>query len=225
MPPKSKKEVATHQKKVIEDKTFGLKNKNRSSKVQQMVQQFTNSVVAGSREQQKKQAEMNQKKSAKEAKLEYEAEMARLFKVAEDKKKNDEDEAARRKAAGEDEDYDVNPEDYLWRPEDFEGVAEDNTRLEEKLELEREALRERTDLTPVTEASFRAWRDKKIREKKEEELNRLKKAKEGGGKGMRGWDLWQENADLFVDDDEAVNEYERELEEAELEAMRPPDDE
>jgi hypothetical protein len=42
---------------------------------------------------------------------------------------------------------------------------------------------------------------------------------------MRGWDLWQENADLFVDDDEAVNEYERELEEAELEAMRPPDDE
>lgn len=30
MPPKSKKEVKNIQKKVIEDKTFGLKNKNKS---------------------------------------------------------------------------------------------------------------------------------------------------------------------------------------------------
>lgn len=219
MPPKSKKETEKHQKKVIEDKTFGLKNKNRSTKVQKQVAQLTASVKAGNREQQKKQAEMAQKKSAKQAKLEYEAEMARLFKVAEDKRKQEEAAAAKAKAeAGEEEDK-LGPDgEYLWRPEDFEEVVADETRLEEQLEAEREALKGRTDLTPVTEETFRAWREKKIREKEEAEKARVRKAKETG-KGLRGWDLWQENADLFVDDDEAQDLYERE--ESDLE---PEDD-
>eukprot|EP00961_Rhodomonas_salina_P264934 3581436-Rhodomonas_salina.3 len=42
MPPKaSKKEVQKKQKQVIEDKTFGLKNKNKSKVVQSFVKEVT----------------------------------------------------------------------------------------------------------------------------------------------------------------------------------------
>lgn len=45
MPPKpSKKAVDKQKQKVIEDKTFGLKNKNKSAKVQKYVQNVTKTV-------------------------------------------------------------------------------------------------------------------------------------------------------------------------------------
>jgi hypothetical protein len=51
MPPKkgaaSKKTVAKKQEKVIQDRTFGLKNKNKSSKVQKYVQSVQKQVVDG----------------------------------------------------------------------------------------------------------------------------------------------------------------------------------
>jgi len=51
MPPKkgapSKKTVQKHQDKVIQDRTFGLKNKNKSAKVQKYVQAVTKQVVDG----------------------------------------------------------------------------------------------------------------------------------------------------------------------------------
>ena len=215
MPPKSKKATEKAQKKVVEDKTFGLKNKNRSTKVQKFVQQVESSVKSGNREQAKKNAELAEKKSAKEAKAAYEAEMAQLFKVAEDKRKKQEADAADGKTQVMDEDGNpaVGPDgEYLWTADDFEEVEADDARLEDQLEAEREALKGRDDLTPVTEETFRAWRARKIKEAQDAEKARLRKAKEAG-KGLKGWDLWQENADLFVDDEEAEAEYEYEVEE------------
>lgn len=39
MPPKSKKQLNAAKSKIVEDKTFGLKNKNKSKKMQQYVNQ------------------------------------------------------------------------------------------------------------------------------------------------------------------------------------------
>lgn len=54
MPPKKKqptgpttKTLEKEKKKVVEDKTFGLKNKNKSKTVQNYVKQVTNQVMDG----------------------------------------------------------------------------------------------------------------------------------------------------------------------------------
>ena len=53
MPPKkqqkgpSTKTLEKEKKKVVEDKTFGLKNKNKSKAVQNYVKQVTNQVMDG----------------------------------------------------------------------------------------------------------------------------------------------------------------------------------
>ena len=53
MPPKknqkgpSNKTLEKEKKKVVEDKTFGLKNKNKSKVVQQHIRQVTNQVMDG----------------------------------------------------------------------------------------------------------------------------------------------------------------------------------
>jgi hypothetical protein len=106
------------------------------------------------------------------------------------------------------EDLGCAPEEYLFRPEDFEEVAKDEARLEEQLEAEREALKGRTDLTPVTEETFQAWKEKKRQEAAAKEAARLKKGREAGQ--LRGWDLWQHDQSLFVDDEDADEFYERE---------------
>lgn len=201
MPPKaSKKAVEKAKAKVIEDKTFGLKNKNRSSKVQAYVQSVTTSVKQGNPNERKAMAEYDERKRAKEEKKAFEAELARLFNAVPQpkvEKKEEEEEV--------DKNLGVNPEDYLWTADDFDAVEEDDTRLEERLEAEREALKGRTDLTPVTEETFQAWKAKKRQEAAEKEKARVKNAKEKGG--LRGWDLWQHDQALFVDDEEADDEY------------------
>mmetsp|Transcript_3255 Transcript_3255/g.3588 ORF Transcript_3255/g.3588 Transcript_3255/m.3588 type:complete len:227 (+) Transcript_3255:27-707(+) len=200
----SKKAQDKAKAKIIEDRTFGLKNKNRSAKVQAFVQSVSKSVKQGNPDQRKKEAENEQKRKEKEAKRAFEEEMSKLFKNADQGKKT-----AEEVNGGEgDEDLGCNPDDYLFRPEDFDDVEADNTRLEEKLEAEREALKGRTDLTPVTEESFQAWKAQKRKEAADKEAARLKKAKESGT--LRGWDLWQHDKDLFVDDEEADEFYERE---------------
>lgn len=201
MPPKVSKKVADKAKaKVIEDKTFGLKNKNRSTKVQAYVQSVTTSVKQGNPNERKAMAEYDERKRAKEEKKAFEAELARLFNAVPQPKsdKKEEDEEV-------DKNLGVNPEDYLWTADDFDAVEEDDSRLEERLEAEREALKGRTDLTPVTEETFQAWKAKKRQEALEKETARVKNAKEKGG--LRGWDLWQHDQALFVDDDEADDEY------------------
>lgn len=197
--------------KIAEDKTFGLKNKNRSAKVQAFVQQVQKSVKQPNPNDRKAQAENEARKAAKLAKKEREAELALLFKDANALKSTPGNPSGNNPNSAEqgDEEFVYDPDAYLFRPEDFDEVERDERRLEEQLEEEREKLKERTDLTPVTEESFQAWKTKKREEAKAAEELRLKKAKAGEGK-LRGWDLWKINEQLFVDDEDAADEIERE---------------
>lgn len=198
--------------KIAEDKTFGLKNKNRSSKVQAYVQQVQKSVTQPNPHDRKAQAENEARRAAKLAKKEKEAEFARLFnEVSAGKHVPPPKANAEENPAGEDADEQItyDPDAYLFCPEDFEEVEREEDRLEERLEAEREKLKERTDLTPVTEESFQIWKQQKREEAAAAEELRLKKGKAGEGK-LRGWDLWKINEQLFVDDDDAADDLERE---------------
>lgn len=202
-----KKADQKRKEKIVEDKTFGLKNKNRSAKVQAYVQQVQQSVKQTAPQDRKALAEAEARKAAREAKKARELELAMLFNAV-----NNEN-AAKNKTEenGEEEqgEYHYDPDAYLFRPEDFDEVERDERRLEEQLEEQREALKGRTDLTPVTEESFQKWKAEKRQEALEREEQRLRKAKSGDGK-LRGWDLWKINEELFVDDDDAEAELERE---------------
>ena len=202
MPPKTKKASAAAKAKIIDDKTFGLKNKKGAKNQKYIAAVVTNVKTAKSKDEKMREQEMNERKDKKANKKDFEAEMAKLFNAVADAPKEKDGE----KTQAEEDGYD--PDAYLWRAEDFEDVGEDDSRLEEKLEAEREALKDRTDLTPVTEESFQAWKTKKRLEAAALEKARLSKAKKSNT--LRGWDLWQENKDLFVDDDEADEFYERE---------------
>lgn len=206
-----KKAEQKRKEKIVEDKTFGLKNKNRSAKVQAYVQQIQKSVDQSNPNARKGDTDAEARRRAREEKKAREAELAKLFQDVDQqqKKKTAEEQAAADAAAAGDDQYMCNPEEYLFRPEDFEEVAHDERRLEEQLETEREALQGRTDLTPVTEESFQAWKQRKRVEAAEKEAARLRKAKTGDGK-LRGWDLWQMDQELFVDDEDADEFYERE---------------
>lgn len=85
MPPKpSKKENQKKQAKIIEDKTFGLKNKNKSKKVQQFVQQVHQTVKLRGRDHKtikKEDEEQKKKKLEKAAKEEKDKELTSLFKA------------------------------------------------------------------------------------------------------------------------------------------------
>ncbi|RNF09964.1 hypothetical protein TraAM80_01803 [Trypanosoma rangeli] len=205
-----KKAEQKKKEKILEDKTFGLKNKNRSSKVQSYIQSVSKSVNQGNPNERKRTDELDAKRKAREEKRAFEAEMAKLFKdVGGPGKPVTHGPLEEGDAEDADRNLGCAPEDYLFRPEDFEEVQHDERRLEEKLEAEREALKDRTDLTPVTEESFQAWKAAKRVQAAELEAVRVRKAKAGEGK-LRGWDLWQMDKELFVDDDDADEEYERE---------------
>lgn len=63
----SKKSEAKFKEKVIEDKTFGLKNKNKSARVQKYVAEVTKQVKGtNARAERLKQEEMKKKKDAKQ---------------------------------------------------------------------------------------------------------------------------------------------------------------
>ena len=219
MPPKqSRKAVQKEQKKSIDDQTFGLKNKNRSAKVQAFVRQVESSVKSGNRQQLKAQKDLEAARQAKEDKKAFEAAMANLMRADVKKPSGDTDDGEDEEdEEGEDVDKQlgVDPNDYLWRPEDFEDVEFELGRLEEILEAQRAALVDRTDLTPVTEESFRAWREAKKKEKADMEKRRVDEAKKGKGR-LRGWDLWKEKRELFVDDEDGEVVYEKEFEDATL---------
>ncbi|KAJ1815746.1 hypothetical protein LPJ56_002575, partial [Coemansia sp. RSA 2599] len=77
MPPKkgpSKKSETTAKKKVIEDKTFGLKNKNKSAKVSRYVQQVEKQVMSGGSQKARKaetdKATLEQRKKEEKKKQE-----------------------------------------------------------------------------------------------------------------------------------------------------------
>lgn len=90
MPPKKKEQTASKKveqkkkQKIIEDKTFGLKNKNKSKKVQQHVESVTRNVMnSGDRRQRAMEEERKQQKIAqKERKKAEKEEQDALFGAA-----------------------------------------------------------------------------------------------------------------------------------------------
>ena len=82
----SKKNNAAKSEKMVVDKTFGMKNKNKSKKVQKFIAQVNHS--ASNRLVDKKQEKKkDEAKSRKQAKKDHEAEIALLFDVVPEKKK------------------------------------------------------------------------------------------------------------------------------------------
>ncbi|DAZ96200.1 TPA: hypothetical protein N0F65_012390 [Lagenidium giganteum] len=75
----SKKAEQKRKEKIVEDKTFGLKNKNKSKNVQRYIQEVTKQVKgSGTREERLKEEEKKKKQKAKEA----EESMKSLFAAA-----------------------------------------------------------------------------------------------------------------------------------------------
>lgn len=87
MPPKRKgdgmsnKQKGAAKTKIVEDKTFGLKNKNKSKKVQNYVAQVVKAADQSFTDKHK-QKEIDQAKARKEERKKNKEEMAELFKVA-----------------------------------------------------------------------------------------------------------------------------------------------
>uniref|UniRef100_A0A6T8KYQ7 ZC3H15/TMA46 family C-terminal domain-containing protein n=1 Tax=Hemiselmis andersenii TaxID=464988 RepID=A0A6T8KYQ7_HEMAN len=231
MPPKnSKKEVQKIQKKVIEDKTFGLKNKNKSKVVQNFVAQVTQQAKqAGlSKEELARQERLRQEKAAKkEEKMANEREQAMLFNPAVKKKleaaakkKAAEEEAAAKARAEEGPEIVTAEEAYLEakRQADMDRAdavlgpqADDD--LYDQIEKERAEIRKKGNLTPVTFDSFVAWKARKAEERKQAavEQTKLAIAAAAKAKGKSGRDLFNHlvatNADLFLDDDDADDDW------------------
>lgn len=104
----SDKTKAKSAAKIIEDKTFGLKNKNKSKKVQKYVQQIQNQVSGGGKRNMSaaaQQAAAAKKKADKEARKQAELEMFKLLgdaykpkKKSKKTKKKEQEQAAEKEA-------------------------------------------------------------------------------------------------------------------------------
>eukprot|EP01070_Trichotokara_eunicae_P005638 Trichotokara_eunicae@DN459_c0_g1_i1.p1 len=91
MPPKDKKQEKAQQKavdkqklKVVEDKTFGLKNKNKSAQVQKFIKGLENQVKGGQKGgDSRKFDEETKKKEEKKKVAQQNALLAQLYKGSE----------------------------------------------------------------------------------------------------------------------------------------------
>uniref|UniRef100_A0A7S2BQG9 ZC3H15/TMA46 family C-terminal domain-containing protein n=1 Tax=Octactis speculum TaxID=3111310 RepID=A0A7S2BQG9_9STRA len=192
MPPKkknaNKKADQKKKDKIIEDKTFGLKNKNKSKKVQGFIKNVQNNVQSSSG----KNAEQMkaEKKAAKVAKMQADEELRALFNEALDgsgglKKQKTKKDKQKEQAASirkEERDKDTLMKDYPFiademlamtgmlndmEPEELDeqlaifkktGKSEKLT-LEQIIELERAKMRAEGRIgTPVTEESLARWK-------------------------------------------------------------------
>jgi hypothetical protein len=81
MPPKASTEIKKKQK-AVEDKTFGLKNKNKSSKVQKYINDLQKNALSGQKELLQKQKEAEARRAAKKAEQEELRQLEMLKKAA-----------------------------------------------------------------------------------------------------------------------------------------------
>ncbi|KAL0482418.1 hypothetical protein AKO1_013059 [Acrasis kona] len=191
----SKKTIEKEKKKTIEDKTFGLKNKNKSKVVQKQVQQVKNAVNQIHDKKAKKEAEEKEKKRMQKLlEKQREAELKSLFKSVDDKKKPEEEE-------NQEEDDEEDEQDMFDQIEEELKNEEDMT-IEEVVEVERSKI---VGGTPVTFESFKKWKEfKNMQKVKEEEIKKKQQMEsfKKSGAGLSGRDLFEYNQSLFVDDEE-----------------------
>lgn len=219
MPPKkgkkvSKKGEAKRQNKVIEDKTFGLKNKNKSKKVQQYVNQVTKQVRHGARQRGEKTPEERaaEKKAKKAMEAQQEKELRMLFNEALGGGFVGAPKVGRRKkGAKERAEMKKRAEEAKKREEEAAKAVDPYAGLDplERIEAMRNDLHVEGFVgTEVNAESLNAWvaemqaQAKEVAEKKVQEAKRTK-----GGKGLAvltGKELFQYNSDLFQDDEAAT---------------------
>lgn len=224
----SKKALQKKQAKLIEDKTFGLKNKNKSSKVKAYVQSTEKSIMnagtdARSRhlDEQKKQ----QKAARKAMKKAQDAEQAALFSSAllAVSKKGPKQASGKVEAKGRDHDVDDKKGGtsramkmmYQMDAQEMEDKLKEDPNyvptLEDKVEAQRQKKLKELKAsgkkgTPLTEATFKAWQERK-RKRKEAAAKKLVETemkKKKGGKGLSvlsGRELYNYKKALFKDQD------------------------
>jgi len=228
----NKKQQDKAKSSMVVDKTFGMKNKNKSKKVQKYIQNVQhaaqNRFTDRKEEKAKKEAQ-----SRKEAKKAHEAEMAALFQVVEDKKPKKDKFAADVEAAPAEESVDdtaafleemgisVPKADGRRKKARERRTAEANAKEEERLrklaerggktiEERLEVIRKGLQLdAPVNKDTFQVWkkeRDERRKKQLEQELEQAKKNTKKDGKGksqLTGRQLFEFHKSLFVDDAEA----------------------
>lgn len=224
----SKKSAQKKKQAVLEDKTFGLKNKNKSKKVQGFIKAVEKSVMHSGDPRQRKQEEERRKAkiAAKERKKAAKAEQDALFGealLAVQKKNTTSMKAGKIEAKGRDGDDDGNPKKTTSRAMKLMyqmDAKEMNDRLredpnyvptvEDDIEFQRSNLREEYAKagktgTPVTPETFAVWQEKKrqkrVLEAKQKVEAEFKKKK--GGKGLSvltGRDLYDYKKELFDKD-------------------------
>jgi DRG Family Regulatory Proteins, Tma46 len=231
MPPKkapgpSKKADQKKKNQIIEDRTFGLKNKNKSKKVQQFVQSVKTSVLNSGDRKQRQLEEQRKKQRAefKARKKAMEEEANALFNEALGalNKKSTNFKEGKTEAKGRDADEDAKKSTsramkmmYQMDAKEMEERLREDPNyvptLEDKIESERqqkvEELKKSGKGTPVTPETFAVWQERK-RIRRAEEAKKLVESelkKKKGGKGLAvlsGRALYEYKQDLFnVDDD------------------------
>ncbi|KAJ8611735.1 hypothetical protein CTAYLR_009198 [Chrysophaeum taylorii] len=209
--------------KVAEDKTFGLKNKNKSKVVQKYVANVQKNLKGADPAKEKAREE---KKQLKIMRIQQEQELKALFSEALsiNVKKSDlrkkKSESAQATAPTTTSSSASKPSDHYddaWAEAELEKADVQETLLEHRIEAQREAMRKEGKVgTPVTPETFAEWKKRKaerLRREKEAAL-KAEQLKKKGGKGLSvlsGKDLFALDASLFVDDDDAQiqDDYER----------------
>eukprot|EP01083_Nonionella_stella_P090059 251585_1 len=243
----SKKSEQKRKTKVIDDKTFGLKNKNKSKKVQAHISSVTKNVMNSGDPKERKIAEQRarMKADAKARKKAAEQERNALFGEAllAVKKKTTTKTSAEGGSKGRDHDdgkgkaksgqsramkmmfqMDAQEmEEALKSDPNYVPTLEDEVELKRQRKLA-EFKAKGIKGTPVTHESFKAWQEKKRKRKQEEAKKKveaeLKKKK--GGKGLSvlsGRDLFEYKRDLFKDDEDAQDNKDLILEESAIEKV------
>lgn len=264
----SKKSQREKAEKRLEEATFGMKNKNKSSKVQNFIEKATKSVKHSQLYAEGDKAKQA-KKDARQAQQLQEEELRLLFNDAISSQfgKNKAQKAAEAKGLGvdqqksdvqdildgisSDEESDYEIDEYgakrraapVTTADGSSSSATDTAAPEEAVEVFREKTIEdiieeqRAKLqaqggagTPVTSASFAAWKERKALRRQQEAEAKLKaeQHKKKGGKGLSvlsGKELFNYNASLFTDDDAAITAKEEEQLNAETQVVSHEADE
>jgi hypothetical protein len=227
----SKKAVQKKKQSAIEDKTFGLKNKNKSKKVQSYVQSVEKNVLNSGdprlrkQEEDRRRAKIAQKEQKKAAKAEQDALFGEALLAVQKKGASTSNTAGKIEAKGRDGDDDNGNKKPTSRAmklmyqmdakEMDERLREDPNyvpTMEDEIELQRSSMREDyikrgISGTPVTPETFAAWQERKRQKRAIEMKKRVEQEfkKKKGGKGLSvlsGRDLYEYKRELFNKDDD-----------------------
>lgn len=208
MPPKqkpSKKAAAKKQQQIIEDKTFGLKNKNKSKSVQKYVATVQKNVK-GTEQQRAAEAAKTKKMAAKEAKKAQEAELAALFNEALTAGPKKGGVAGKGRA---EEAVAIETKEKVVQQTII--IEEGERTLEDLIEEQRAKLhKEGKQGTPVNEDTLKKWKADRKAKKLAEERRKVEAEmkKKGRGKGLSvlsGRALFDYDSTLFEDDADAAD--------------------